>query len=83
MILWRVTVVVVAFVIFSSSICGLRWRLVDLRYRKAKLLEEKRILQERIRVAQTALQRLLRPERLRTQAERLLLGDKSDSGEER
>ena len=70
MILVRVLVGVCAFVLFGVVLCGVRWRIIDLGYKRASLLERRRCLKNRIRTAQTALQRLLRPERLRRIAEK-------------
>lgn len=73
MIFWRVVVCVVAFVVFGVMVCAVRWRLVEARYRKAALMERYRTLRERIRTTQAALQRLLRPERLRESAQKAAL----------
>ena len=81
MIFWRVVVCVVAFVVFGVSVCGVRWRLVEARYRKAALVERCRTIRERIRTTQAALQRLLRPERLRESAKKAALA--RFAGEER
>jgi len=73
MIFWRVVVCVVAFVVFGVLVCGVRWRLVEARYSKAALVERYRTVRERIRTTQAALQRLLRPERLRESAKKAAL----------